>query len=290
LGAPAFDRLGSETTNRAISWLEAHDVARPFFLWVHYYDPHEPYAPPPGYARRFRRAPGAKPGLERLLARYDGEIAFTDEQVERLLQVQDRRFGPTRTLIVVASDHGEGFMQHGWMGHGVNLYEELVRAILIMRWPGHVPSGVRVAIPVSLADLVPTVLSLLGRTAEPGAFDGADLSATHTQAEGAERPIFLVRRSYEETLPNGALAGAMSGVRAGRWKYIEAPEEGGASLFDLVNDPGETTNRVSEEPEQVARLAALLGAWRAGRADAHGTVAGVRPDRARVLESLGYVE
>ncbi len=288
--AEAFDRRADATTDRALAWLAAGHAAAPWFLWVHYYDPHAPYDPPPATRGRFRRGPEEPPRTElaRSIAAYDAEIAFTDEQLGRLVRGADDRFGAGRTLVVVASDHGEGLMQHGWMEHGVNLYEELVRAALVVRWPGRV-SPRRLAVPAGLVDVAPTALVLLGLT--PLAGDGRDLSAALLAGDdtGAERPLFFQRRVYTSAdRRDHPVRGAMTGLRLGPWKYVEAPEQGAPELFDLRTDPGETRNLAASDPETSARLAVVLARWRAqpGAAAAQD----VDADTAARLRALGYVD
>src|SRR5207237_3750230 len=158
--SPAFDRRADATTARALRWLSAAPRGRPLFLWVHYYDPHQPYDPPAPFRDAFQPAAGSgRSSFERDVAAYDGEIRFADEALGRLIDAVDEVVGADRTIIVVASDHGEGLMQHGWMGHGAHLYEELVRAILVVRAPG-VDGGRRCAAPVGLIDVAPTILAL----------------------------------------------------------------------------------------------------------------------------------
>ena len=160
--SPAFDRRADATTARALSWLSAAPRDRPLFLWVHYYDPHQPYDPPAPFRDAFQPAAGSgRSPFERDVVAYDGEIRFADEALGRLIQAVDEVVGADRTIVVVASDHGEGLMQHGWMGHGAHLYEELVRAILLVRVPG-VDGGRRCAAPVEMIDVAPTILALMG--------------------------------------------------------------------------------------------------------------------------------
>src|SRR6185436_6011947 len=202
LTVPAgFDRRADETTDVALAWLARRGRDRPFFLWVHYFDPHHPYSPPAPYDRRFAPPPAATGLPRRAVALYDGEIAFTDHQLGRLLDAIDAEGLAARTLVVVTADHGEGLMQHGHMGHGLHLYEEAVRVPLVFRWPGSLPAGALVPGPVEHVDLVPTVLDLLGLPRGGGEIEGQSLAAAlrgqaGTAGRDSRRTVFLQRRLY----------------------------------------------------------------------------------------------
>jgi arylsulfatase A-like enzyme len=284
-----FDRRADATTDRALAWLEQND-RRPWFLWVHYYDVHAPYDPPPGYRPLFRDS-ARSDRLGREIAAYDAEARFVDDQLARLVAHIDRAFGAENVLLVVVTDHGEGLMDHGWMAHGVHLYEELVRVALVFRWPTHLPAGTRAYAPVSLIDVAPTVLALVGSPSSGLAADGIDLTPLlHGRAPEGSRPIFFERRLYETRDRSRVPAiGPMRAVRDGRWKYVEAPEQDVAELFDLTVDPGETRNVAPAERPTADRLAALLRDRYATPTPLPANKAVSRDDAAR-LRALGYVE
>ncbi len=283
-----FDRRGDYTTRRAARWLaENRDPERPFFLFVHYFDPHDPYAAPGHFANRF--APDDDSELTREIARYDSEIAFVDRQVGALLDSLERTGLRDDTLVVVTADHGEGLLDHGHMAHGAQLYEESVRVPLLVRWPHGVTPGV-IDTPVSIVDVGPAILELAGvgsHLADDGA--AAHLAASmRGTAEPRAAPIFFYRRPYAGDASDGP-RGEKFGMRDGRWKYIDGPAEGRRELYDLVADPGERTDALATRQDVATRLAAQLELWRgehpprgpAGRVDA--------TDRER-LRTLGYVE
>jgi arylsulfatase A-like enzyme len=290
-----FDRRADETTDMALAWLARRGKDRPFFLWVHYFDPHQPYSPPAPYERRF--APGGDPGLpRRAVALYDGEIAFTDRQLGRLVDAIDALGLSARTLVVVTADHGEGLMQHGHMGHGLHLYEEAVHVPLVFRWPGSLPAGARLPGPVEHVDLVPTVLDLLGLPRGAGEIQGQSLAAAlrgqaGTPGRDPRRAVFLQRRLYDTRVVSGfPVKGEKFAVRSGQWKYIEATDEETRELYDLHADPGETRDVFAAQAAVADRLARGLARWRA-RFD--------RRERARddastemqeALRALGYVQ
>jgi arylsulfatase A-like enzyme len=292
----AFDRDARPTTARSVHWLRAErDRTQPFLLWVHYYDPHHPWEPAPPFDRLFP-TPAAGDDLAAAVARYDAEIRETDASIAHLLAELQRQGLAASTIVVVAGDHGEGLMDHDWMHHGLQLYEESVRVPLLVRWPGRIPPGRRLAAPVQLADVTPTVLDLVG--VRPAAPAPAHPDAARSLAPallGAEplpaaRAIFLQRRRYDAptrgTIPS---RGDKLGVRRGRWKYLEAPAEDSYELYDLASDPGETRNLIAERPEIRRRMAKRLHDWRRtiDTPPASGPVS--VPNAAR-LQALGYVD
>ena len=295
LTVPAgFDRRADETTDIALAWLARRGKDRPFFLWVHYFDPHQPYSPPTPWDGRF--APAAGKGPADMVALYDGEIAFTDHGLGRLVDAIEAEGLSARTLVAVTADHGEGLMQHGHMGHGLHLYEEAVRVPLVFRWPGSLPAGARLPGPVEHVDLVPTVLDLLGVPRGQDELQGQSLApalrgGTGTAGHDTRRAVFLQRRLYDAGVVSGfAVKGEKFAVRAGQWKYIEAPEEETRELYDLGADPGETKDLFAADAAVADRLARGLAAWR-GRFDRR---ARARDDSStemqEALRALGYVQ
>ena len=283
-----FDRRAADTTARAKAWLERQHDGRPFFLFVHYYDPHAPYVPPPPFAGRF--TPDDATPLEKEIAAYDEEIAYTDSQLGLLLDALDELGLAEDTLVVVTADHGEGLMDHGHMAHGVHIYEEQVRVPLLVRLPGVVAAGTRPQGPVELLDLAPTLASLLG-TPAPSPFRGRNLAPVlRGEAElDPDHPVHLFRRHYadrDDRDDPGAPRGVQYGVRVGAWKYIERPAEGAPELYDLQADPEERQDRIRWRADVAARLAPLLVR---GAEDAPDSAA-LTPEEAERLRALGYVE
>jgi arylsulfatase A-like enzyme len=215
----------------ALAWISAAPPR--FFAWVHVYDPHANYDPPPAW--RDRVAGDA----------YRSEIAYTDAQLRRLFERVAARFADGRTLVVVTADHGEGLGEHGEPTHSFTLYEETQRVPLLVTGPGIAP-GLVVSNVVRLADIAPTVLALSGVRGLPGA-DGVDVSAA---LRGRDRGG---RLAYLETIDARLSQGwsPIYGVRSERWKYIRAPRP---ELYDLGRDPGERTDASQAEPELAAEL------------------------------------
>jgi arylsulfatase A-like enzyme len=285
-----FDQPAPDATRRAIRWLDARNPDEPFFLWVHYFDPHSPYIAPRDF-RRFRPE-GPDPELAQAIAQYDTEIRYADRWVGRLLQGLAERGLEADTLVAIAGDHGEGLKDHGYMFHDFQLYEEAVRVPLLLRWPGRIAAGRVVATPTSLVDLLPTLLELMAVEAGDGvqgSSRAAALTGRATATEG-DRPIFLQRRPFAPTQIAGFdVAGDAFAVRSGRWKYIEAQDEGLRELYDLERDPGERQNVYAENLAVGEALSARIGAWRERNARASSAGGVSAEDRAR-LRAMGYAD
>lgn len=272
-------RSAGEVERHAGPWIErAAAGARPFFAWVHFYDPHSPYTPPPPYAARYARRP------------YDGEVAYTDAVLGLLMSRLDRLGIRELTLVVVTSDHGEGLGEHREAEHGFFVYDTTVRVPLIMRWPGTLLGGLRSQTHARSIDLVPTILDLVaGGPAVNGALPGRSLAPALRTPGGPDADAD--RAAYAETLfPRLHFACAdLRSIRLGGWKYIEAPRP---ELYDLARDPGEQHNLFAGEGRRAAglrsRLLDTLGDSPES-AVAGGATPALDPDTLRRLASLGYV-
>jgi arylsulfatase A-like enzyme len=296
-GAPVevFDRTADATTARAVAWLDAsRDASLPFFLFVHYFDPHAPWLPPAALARAFPPADGPGGDLRTLKARYDAEIAFTDQQLGVLFDALDERGLAENTIVAVTADHGEGLMQHGLLLHGAQIYEEQVRVPLLLRWPGQLPAGRVIEGAVSLIDLAPTLLELAGVPVEArDALQGRSLVPVIEGREPVDpsQPIFLFRQHYERGFDSGVpVAGEQYAVRLGDWKLILGPEEGTRQLFDVARDPRERRNLAAEQPERAAELERRIAEWRAQHARAETAPEAISPEDLERLRALGYVQ
>ena len=288
-----FDRRATLTTEAAIGWLA--QAPEPFFLFVHYFDPHAPYAPPTQFGERSaalrfplegRAVAGLAPAqLERLVQLYHGEVLYVDDALAALLDAVARR-SHDEALVVVTGDHGEGLGQHGWMEHATQLYDEQIRVPLLVRWPGRVPGGRRIATPVELADVAPTLLELAG-VASPAPRDGRSLAAAiRDGAELPPRPIFGIRSLLDEATGWGR--GVKLSVRTDRWKYIFA-SEAQAELFDLDADPRERHDLLAAQAARAAELRGLLEKHIAELPHVHDS-APLSDTTRRALQALGYLE
>jgi arylsulfatase A-like enzyme/Tfp pilus assembly protein PilF len=230
-----FRERPAELTNEpAVRWLREGDE-RPFFLWVHYFDPHAAYLPPEPFRKRY---------ADDL---YDGEIAYVDSQIGALLAELEELGLRERTLVVYTSDHGEGLGEHGEQTHSLLTYDATLHVPLILSAPAALPRGKVIRRQTSLVDVMPTALALLGEPV-PDGLDGRDL--TRPPAPGP-RPI------YFETIATMTLHGwaPLLGVRRDDYKYILAPEP---ELYDLVADPRELDNVHAAESEVVQQLEGQL--------------------------------
>ncbi len=257
------ERKASEVASRAAAWLD--ETRDPFFAWVHFFDPHVPYDPPAPYDTLFPTDP------------YQGEIAFVDAQLGRLLRSLRKRGNPDRCLVVVVSDHGEALGEHGELTHGFFVYRETMRVPLIMSGLT-LPPGKVVAGQVRLADVAPTVLELLGARL-PQHVDGCSLVPL---VYGGEQGMPSYGESFYPYLSLGW--SPLRSVRAGGYTYIEAPRP---ELYSTAEDPQELENLASVLPTRVRELAAVLDSLAGPRIlQEPGTV-----DRevARRLASLGYL-
>ncbi|HTL33849.1 MAG TPA: sulfatase-like hydrolase/transferase [Kofleriaceae bacterium] len=208
--------------DNALEWLEAHDPSKPYLLWVHLYEPHFPYSAPSD-ATKFGDSD---------LDRYDAEIAYADAQLGRLLTKLD----PTTTVIAVTADHGDEFNEHGIRFHARSLYNQVTRIPLIIRAPGGT-TGAPLT-PVSLVDIMPTLLELAGIDG-PAGMNGLSLAPAVHGDPPPTRPVLL------ELIRDKSISRDMAGVVSPPWKVIWDREANAWSLFNL-DDPNDTRDRASD--------------------------------------------
>lgn len=293
-----IDQRADETTRKAIGWLrKQRSWEQPFFLFVHYFDPHAPYVPPESIVSHLAPHGKEQTDLQNIVGRYDGEIAFTDQEIGKLLKVLKRMNLEENTLVVVTSDHGEGLGQHDHLGHSINIYEEAVRVPLIFRWPNRIAQGRVFSRQVELVDLVPTILDLIGIKPDGFSCQGRSLVAP-LRGESSldkDRPIYLYREYYKDRqmkLLSGEkvrLKGGKFGIRLGNWKYIEGKEENTKELFDLAADPQERVNLSTTFPKKTAELASQLTEWKKVHARKESVQNRIPEDDLERLKALGYV-
>ena len=312
-GFDHYENLGFANADRIAPVLEAWSEelssgTQPYFLWIHYFDPHDPYYPrspwfenpvpalagevseddpvdirrlywlnsPDGRRRNPRRL---KKELRIAQAAYDAEISFTDEQIRQAFETLDL---DESDLIVVTADHGEEFYEHGNLGHGQDLHEEQVRVPLIVRLPGSAHAGRVVDQPVSLIDVAPSILDLLEIGPPPEA-QGSSLLPLIDESTDERAPVYLAVSRAEPGL---------RAVRKGSWKYIrDLGSSRGDRLFDLASDPGEQHDLRLARPDVAKELAAHLDEYLAA------APLFLQPDLEEVdaetldeLRALGYVD
>jgi len=280
---------------------------KPFFLYLHYIDPHGPYDPPQGYRRQFMQGTSDKPFIRRgdpnpigawlyagkpdpgvtpedlqvLVGLYDDEIGYFDGRLAELLDALRKRGLLDESILVFSADHGEEFLEHHHIKHCRTLFDSSIHTPLLIRVPGLPPRTVDA--PVSNVDLAPTILDLLG------------LDATPLQAVGRSlRPLLEGRKDDPKAGPRLQFAsiGALRSVSDGRYKLIQDLGAGTSALFDLQADPGETTDILRQERRTFHRLREALGFWL--QQNEGGEVAGMSLRQAaeaeKKLRSLGYLE
>jgi len=270
----AMMRPGNEVTDLALRWLEGNR-RKPFLLWVHLYDAHHPYNPPSPYLQKYRNRP------------YDGGIAFVDAQVGRVVSYLKTKGLYDRTLIVVAADHGEGLGEHGEKTHGFFIYDTTLHVPLIFKLPSGIgPQKSVVADAANLADILPTVLDIMG-TSSPKEVQGRSLVPSM-----AGKPTTTEAANYAETyLPRIHFNWSeLRGVRFRQYHFIDAPRP---ELYDLSTDPHELKNLYSTKRAVASvmrvRLGQLVTQFTPATGEKTAEKTGLDPALVERLKSLGYV-
>jgi arylsulfatase len=299
----------SDVNLRACEWLESvHSGRCPFFLYLHYMEPHNHYRPPcefcvfgrPGYTVRDTKRNVAMMDvvldvletgegvteellssngmslrdIERLSDLYDDEVLCMDHHLGQLFQ-RLRDVGIyENTLIIVTADHGEAFLEHGTLGHGQVLYQEVVHVPLIVRGPG-IPHGAAVHDLVELVDVAPTILEAVGAS-----LDGTMSGRSFYQA-------LLGTGGVTDNTGIAELPAVMRAFRCGPLKLIVSPK--GVEMYDLSEDPRETTNLASSRPEQADRLRGMLRELVQQRPAPLEVAEPVTPRKLEALKALGYI-
>lgn len=271
LSLSAIQRPANEVLDKALPWIE-QAATSPFFAWIHLYDPHSPYQPPEPFATRYKAHP------------YNGEVAFVDSQLARLISLLQSRDLYNRTIVVIMGDHGESLGEHGEGSHGFFVYNSVTRVPFIIRTPFSLAAHRRVADPVRSVDVLPTVLDLLGAPAASGV-SGVSLVPLMT---GSRAELGL--DAYSEAMYPLHHYGwsDLHALRSGRYKVIDAPRP---ELYDVDRDPGETTNLFPDRRALGDRMIAELRAIENGftKTAAAMPAADVDPEARERLAALGYV-
>jgi len=260
------DRPADQTLSLALDWITRQEGR--WFCWVHLFDPHIPYAPPEPFASRYSTRP------------YDGEVAFMDEQLGRFFAALGRTGALDRALVVVAGDHGEALGEHGEPTHGIFIYEATTHVPLLVHLPGQT-QGRRVAGPVGLVDVAPTLRELLGLP-RPAEVDGVSFAPALRGEAAPPRSLYL---ESLEGLYSFGWAPLYGRVQEG-WKLILAPR---VELYDLPKDPGERTNRAAVDLERTRRMRADLSGELARARTAASRPIDLSREEIESLKSLGYI-
>ncbi len=315
--------------DRAIDWLRTGAV-EPFFLWIHMVAPHDPYAPPadhdrfgdPGYGGRvdggsisttrimFGLDTPQPADLERLQSLYDGEVAFSDAMIARVLGALEERSFLDHSLVVATSDHGEELLDHhDYFFHHASVYEGVLRVPLILWQPGVVPAGRREGTVVQSIDIAPTVLELLD-VPVPTGFDGRSLAPLLRGETLAAEPAFSELKDQILTVrtaghryvfnPSGAQPSRVPGMQmelagAAGLEHLNRVPIGIEELYDLSTDPREQTDLVAAHPVALDKLRGLIAGfqrdrgWTCGAEVDRQALEGIDPETRRRLEEMGYV-
>lgn len=270
VGMDAVQRPGAEVVAKALEWLDA-DPQRPFFAWVHLYDPHTPYEAPEPYRSRF---PATASGA------YDAEVAVTDALVGRLLDHLALGGRLDDTLVAVVADHGESLGEHKEQTHGFFIYDATVQIPLILSGPS-LPARV-IADQVRIVDVMPTVLELLG-VPSPPAVQGRSLLPL---LRGETLGLVALSESWYPRYHYGW--SELRAIRDGSHKLVQAPRP---ELYELERDPGEADDLASRRPARLASMEATLREM-VGSVESASAPKGPQPLDAEVeerLQALGYV-
>ena len=270
-----MEDLGAERNAEAvyrtfIGWLKEYDGTKPFFAWVHFFDPHAPYEPPEPY--RSRHAANL----------YAGEIAYVDAVIGKIVKVLESRKRISDTVIAVVGDHGESLGEHEEQTHSILIYNSTLHVPMLIHAPGIVASQKSVGHLVRTIDLAPTVLDYL--QIEPHIGQGVSLRPL---IEDGELQVEVV--AYSESLYPSLNLGwsALQGLEKGQYHFISAPRE---ELYDLSEDPGEMVNQIDRLPGIAAelreQLEELQEGWEFSRAE---TRVILEPETEALLERLGYI-
>jgi choline-sulfatase len=231
------ERKASVVVDHAIDWLLKRSSDKPYFLWVHIYDPHIPYRPPAEFAQKYKG---------RL---YDGEIAYADQQIARLFDAVAKTSPAEKTVTAVLSDHGESLGEHGEQTHGIFIYDSTLRIAFIMAGPG-IPAGLRLKQQARTIDFLPTLLEVMGGHA-PGYVQGLSLTPAFS-GKAVASDISYAETLYPKMNMNWS---ELRAIRTNRWKYIRAPRP---ELYDLTSDPGETNNVIQQHGPEAQKFEAQL--------------------------------
>ena len=263
-----LERRGMEVEERAESWLNTHSAGS-HFVWLHFYDPHDPYEPPPPYSEIYK---------DRL---YDGEIAYADSALGLFLTYLKKQGWYEGAMIVVVGDHGEGLGEHHEDTHGIFLYDSTTHVPLIVKLPNGREAGRTVEAQVRTTDIMPTILSLLG-IAAPANLDGDSLEPFLAGVQAALRTVF-----GETEYPLRFEWAPLRSIRKEGFKFIEAPKP---ELYDLRADPGESHNHYEPWDGTVQKMRKSLAELSAKSPERGKTsLAAVSASTIDELHALGYL-
>ncbi len=256
-----------DVVQHAETWLTAHRTG-PHFVWVHLYDPHDPYEPPVPYSQLYK---------DHL---YDGEIAYADSALANFVNYLKQRGWYENSMIIVVGDHGEGLGEHHEETHGIFLYDSTTHVPLILKLPAQRAAAKVVDAQVRTTDILPTVLDLLAVTS-PAQLDGASLKPYFASANSAQRTAFA-----ETDYPLRFGWAPLRSVRTPEFKFIEAPRP---ELYSLQSDPGEVTNLYQPWDPKVQKFRSMLADLRSKLPPPTPSSGTVGQGTVNELRALGYL-
>jgi arylsulfatase A-like enzyme/Flp pilus assembly protein TadD len=282
----SLERRAEDVANHAMGWLSHHQQP-PFFIWLHFYDAHEPYDPPEPFKTQYASEP------------YDGEIAYADSVVGSVLEVLQRHGLFENTVIAVAADHGEAFGEHGEKYHGVFLYDETIHVPLLLKLAGEKFAGKRVDARVALADVAPSLLQA-ARVSVPSTMQGQSLfplidvpksvpkSVGGRESKSPDRPIDPDRPIYSESDYARRAFGwsELRSWRAQKYLYVQAPKK---ELYDQSADPDALKNLAPDAKAVAETLDGQLSTFRKKTSGAAIKQSELGPVQVEDLRALGYL-
>ena len=317
------ERRGDRTVDLALNWLDGQESSRPWMLWVHLFDAHGPYEPPAPYDTAFYtgdprseehtsmdQVEGVADYLKEslvgirdvdwVLAQYDGEIAFADLQLQRLLDAVEARGETQDTLVVVTADHGESLGDNGiWFDHGDDLYQASTQVPLVMSWPGQLAKGRRAKGPVELTDVLPTLMELM-RLPVPEDIDGVSLMGTWITAHEREhaRGLCFDREANLEAKAAGEIerpTHRMSSIRTADMLYIHRESEAHGDELYALDALEENRLGLVQEDEFGQRITDFLreqsvGLLSDGEEGIERSTVPLSPAAKARLRALGYID
>lgn len=275
----SVERRGMMVVENALAWLKK-DASGPFFLWLHFYDPHDPYDPEPPFKEQYASSP------------YNGEIAYVDSAVGKLLASLRSQGLYDQCVLVIVADHGEAFGEHGERSHGLFLYDETLHVPLLIKLPGGRSPHAVVQSRVGLVDIAPTLLQEAGvrlpEAMQGTSFLGLITNTAATPSKSKSDSSAQDRPQYAETdYPFRAFGwSSMRSWRDGKYLYIDAPKP---ELYDQSLDPEASHNMVSSASAVAATMAERLEAFRRKTSRTGQSQNLISPLQAQQLQALGYV-
>ncbi len=302
-------RYAEDVTPKVLRWLDRKQT-RPFFLWVHYFDPHSPYHLREEFASLEKSGHPEQPGppltqeIQDRIKKYDSEIAYCDKYIGQVLDKLDKQGLRDNTIVILTADHGESLGEHGYVGHGRHLYDDIVRVPLIVRYPPSVPAGKVIQERVSLLDVAPSIIDMTvpaeERRSQPFSFAGRSLAPAMMEGESIpDRPMRYVAFAGKKGFAPSWLSWMWAqesrlplriGLTEGPRKMIWSPGRQSLVISNMDSDPSERKPSVLESDDaHYKRETATLRRWFQSTDLAESEVKLSGRD-AEVLKSLGYIQ